>query len=134
MKPTAHGLIALTLCVFALNTNAQRLVNWTEEAGELGLGYPVPIPQNTPLPFDGFRSYFALNARHLDLTNTRDDFTRFIIGNTENGRPLNMYVMSDLNPTTVDGPYRRQHTNQRGYSCPRMAKPGSVHWSNGVAG
>lgn len=101
-----HILIALTalmLLAAAFNASAQRLVNWTEGPGELGLGYPVPMPQDTPLPFAGFRSYAGLHTRHLDLTNTRDDFSRYILGQTFNGRDINMYVMSDLDSLTVDG-------------------------------
>ncbi len=102
-KPGSLLLAVIVYLLTASNASGQRLVNWTEEPGELGLGYPVPIPQDSPLPFDGFRSYSALNARHLDLTNTRDDITRYVIGNTIDGREISLYVMSDNNPTTVDG-------------------------------
>ncbi len=93
----------LALLLVASVCSAQRIVRWTEGPGELGLGYPVPIPQSTPLPFDGFRSYFALLSRHMDLANTRADITNYIIGNTEAGRDIHMYVMSDLDTLTMDG-------------------------------
>ena len=81
---------------------AQRLVTWTEEPGELGLGYPVPIPQSTPLPFAGFRSYFPLRARHLDLANTNDAIHAFTLGSSLAGRDIDMYILSDADIVTVD--------------------------------
>lgn len=94
--------ICIALCI-SQSVLAQRLVNWTEAQGELGLGYPVPIPQDTPLPFDGFRSYFSLRARHLDIANTNDAITRVVIGQTQQSREINMYVLSDDDATTIDG-------------------------------
>ncbi len=100
---TTRALCGLAVLLMASAAGAQRLVSWTEGPGELGLGYPVPIPQDTPLPFDGFRSYSALHARHLDLTNTHEGISRFVIGNTFQGREISMYVLSDPDPLTTDG-------------------------------
>jgi len=57
----------LLLGLTATTADAQRLVEWTESGGELGLGYPVPIPVDTAMPFDGFRSHAGLHARHQQL-------------------------------------------------------------------
>ena len=53
-----------------------RIVDWVESApvndtASIALGYPVPLPIDTPLPFDGFRSYAGLHARHQDLAARR---------------------------------------------------------------
>ena len=92
---------ALTLA--ASGAEAQRLVSWTEAAGELGLGYPVPVPLASPLPFDGFRGYRALRARHFDLANTHGAITRVPLGLTERNRDIYMYIVSDPDDTTPDG-------------------------------
>ena len=54
---------------------AQLLLDWVENApaedtSKIALGYPVPIRVNTPLPFDGFRTYEGLLMRHQDLAAT----------------------------------------------------------------
>ena len=55
----AAALIFATL--LAPLSHAQLLTEWVENnpanaRNKIALGYPVPIPVDTPLPFDGFRS------------------------------------------------------------------------------
>ena len=58
------GTFLLLMGIFGFNSlHAQnpRISEWVEDApstdlDRIALGYPVPIPVDTPLPFDGFRS------------------------------------------------------------------------------
>ena len=75
--PLATTLTAMLLACSPLSIPEVRgqevnLVEWVETndfnaQDRIALGYPPPIPVNTPLPFDGFRSYEGLRARHMDL-------------------------------------------------------------------
>lgn len=71
--------------------HAQERVDWTEGPGRLGLGYPVPIPQDTPLPFDGFRSYAGLHARHQQLLLEQPSLSAEVVGTTRLGREIWLY-------------------------------------------
>ncbi len=100
-----HRILALLiLSVSATLLQAQpRLANWTETAGELGLGYPVPIPVDTPLPFDGFRTYNGLFTRHQDLMNTTDWVHGAEIGMSRAGRTIWAYRLGDDDRETIYG-------------------------------
>jgi len=76
---------------------------WTERDGVLGLGYPVPIPVDTPLPFDGFRSYNGLHTRHQDLVNSTDIVHGAVVGTTHNNRSIWAYQIGDSDLFTWDG-------------------------------
>ncbi|MBT8047731.1 MAG: hypothetical protein HKN57_09370 [Xanthomonadales bacterium] len=76
---------------------------WTEEDGVLGLGYPVPIPVDTPLPFDGFRSYDGLHARHQELAETSGIVHGHIVGTTHSGREIWAYQIGDADRVRRDG-------------------------------
>ncbi len=92
-------LIALALVAQPLQ--AQELVQWTEGPGRLGLGYPVPTPVDTALPFDGFRSYAGLHARHQDLMMTNPVVHGQVVGQTLLGRDIWAYRLgsdSNLDP------------------------------------
>ncbi len=83
--------------------NAQTLTSWSAGPGRLGLGYTVPLPVDTPLPFDGFRSYQGLLTRHFDLSNRHEFIHQQVIGTTEAGqRNVYMYIISDADATTID--------------------------------
>jgi len=82
---------------------AQRLAEWTEQAGELGLGYPVPMPVDTPLPFDGFRTYDGLHARHQDLLINSDRVSGEVVGQTRYGRDIWAYRLAAPGDTTPEG-------------------------------
>ena len=103
MRAISRILPATLLAALVFAANAQRLVEWTEQPGELGLGYPVPIPIDTPLPFDGFRSYQGLHTRHQDLMLTSDQVHGTIVGTTTAGREIWAYQMGDSDALTVSG-------------------------------
>ena len=89
-------VLALLLSALSLNTQAQpRIAEWTEAAGELGLGFPVPIPVDTPLPFDGFRSFNGLHTRHQDLMNTTDWIHGEVVGTSHEGMDIWAYRVGD---------------------------------------
>jgi len=81
----------------------ERIVEWTESDGVLGLGYPVPIPVDTPLPFDGFRTYNGLHTRHQDLMASTDIVHGEVVGTTHHGREIWAYRIGDADLLTRDG-------------------------------
>jgi hypothetical protein len=90
----------------------ERIVEWVENASssdntKIALGYPVPIPVNTPLPFDGFRSYAGLHTRHQDLSMTTPWVHAKEIGTTRNGRTIWAYQLGDADLLTPSG--SREH-------------------------
>jgi hypothetical protein len=87
---------------------AQVLSEWVEtdpanRPENIALGYPVPIPVDTPLPFDGFRTYAGLNARHQDLAATTPWVHPEDIGTTFNGRTIWAYRLGDGDFETIYG-------------------------------
>ena len=95
-------ITCLLLVLLGAGASAQRLVDWTEGPGELGLGYPVPIPVDTALPFNGFRTYQGLFVRHQNFMLTRDLVDGFVVGRTMENREIWAYRLGDpdfLTPT-----------------------------------
>ena len=112
MRNFRSCLILLTLLPFlattALQAQAPRISEWVENAPvsdntKIALGYPTPIPVDTPLPFDGFRSYMGLHARHQDLALTTPWVHPHEIGTTRHGRTIWAYHLGDSDHLTRDG-------------------------------
>ncbi len=82
---------------------AQVLTEWTEEAGTLGLGFPVPVPVDTSLPFAGFRTYAGLFERHQSLMADNDVVSGTVVGQTHRGRDIWTYQLGDANSLTATG-------------------------------
>ena len=85
-----------------------RLSDWVELAPasdntKIALGYPVPIPVNTPLPFDGFRTYAGLHARHQDLSISTPWVHPMEVGATRYGRTIWAYQLGDADRVTPNG-------------------------------
>lgn len=85
-----------------------RIIEWVESApstdsNRIALGYPVPIPVDTPVPFDGFRSYAGLFTRHQDLAASSAFIRGEVIGHTRTGREVWAYLLGDANSHTRDG-------------------------------
>jgi hypothetical protein len=85
-----------------------RISEWVEDApssdaDKIALGYPVPIPLDTPLPFDGFRSYSGLHMRHQDLANTTPWSHAIELAQTRQGRTIWAYQLGDADHLTVHG-------------------------------
>jgi hypothetical protein len=111
-RTRAALLVAATAiaAMFAATAIAQqRIVQWTSGTNtnpsdnQLALGYPVPMPVDTPLPFDGFRSYAGLHARHQDLAATTPLVHPHAIGTTRAGRSIWAYRIGDADTTTAYG-------------------------------
>jgi hypothetical protein len=86
----------------------ERIVEWVEEApaddnSKIALGYPLPVPVDTPLPFDGFRSYAGLHMRHQDLALTTPWVQPVEVGATQQGRPIWLYRLGDADLETAYG-------------------------------
>ena len=102
-------ILFLTGILIASNQlHAQLLTEWVEskaaqEIDKIALGYPVPIPVNTPLPFDGFRTYAGLHMRHQDLVATTPWVHPEAAGLTRMGRTIWAYRLGDEDLLTVDG-------------------------------
>ncbi len=87
------------LSVAALSVSAT-ILTYTENdnsGNNRALGYPVPIPVDSQLPVDGFRSYDYLHARHQDLANTSANISAHIVGQSRRGENIWAYVLSDSN-------------------------------------
>ena len=103
------SILCLTAIIFASNQlSAQVLTEWVEnrtpgETDKIALGYPVPIPVDTPTPFDGFRSYAGLHIRHQDLAGTTPWVHPEEIGLTRSGRTIWAYRLGDDDLLTIDG-------------------------------
>jgi hypothetical protein len=103
------SILCLTAFVFASSQlSAQVLTEWVEnrapsETNKIALGYPVPIPVDTPLPFDGFRSYAGLHIRHQDLATTTPWVHPEELGLTRSGRTIWAYRLGDNDLLTIDG-------------------------------
>jgi len=102
-------IISLAILLFSSSQiNAQVLTEWVEnkttfENDKIALGYPVPIPVDTPLPFDGFRTYAGLHMRHQDLVASTPWVHQERVGQTRNGRIIYAYRLGDDDLLTVDG-------------------------------
>jgi len=88
--------------------SAQILTEWVEvrppfAENIIALGYPLPIPVDTPLPFDGFRSYAGLHMRHQDLAASTKYVHPEPIGTTLAGRTIWAYRLGDADRLTIDG-------------------------------
>ncbi len=96
----------LLLVATATGGAVVRIITWTEQPGSfdtLALGYPVPIPVETTQPFDGFRTYDALFARHQDLALSDDKISGEVVGTTAAGREIWAYLLSDADGLTLEG-------------------------------
>jgi len=106
---TRFPILSLTALLLASNQlNAQVLTEWVEskpgfDTTKIALGYPVPIPVDTPLPFDGFRTYAGLHMRHEDLAATTPWVHQEQVGLTRNGRIIYAYRLGDDDLLTIDG-------------------------------
>ncbi|MCB1583678.1 MAG: M14 family zinc carboxypeptidase [Marinicella sp.] len=103
MKNLIKLLSVTTLTIITANSHAQSITSWTEQNGTLGLGYPVPIPVDTPEPFDGFRTYDGLFAKHQSMAMNNDYISGHIVGQTHYDRDIWAYVLSDTDNVTKYG-------------------------------
>jgi len=101
-------LLTLSAVLVAGPLHAQVLTEWVEsklpgDTTKIALGYPVPIPVDTPEPFDGFRTYAGLHMRHQDLAVTTPYVHPEQVGVTHHGRTIWAYRLGDDDLLTVDG-------------------------------
>lgn len=101
-------LTALLPLLIASFAHAQILSEWVEshtnnDFANIALGYPVPIPVDTPLPFDGFRTYAGLHMRHQDLAVTTPWVHPETVGATFSGRAIWAYRLGDDDRLTMEG-------------------------------
>jgi len=102
-------VLALLAALFgAAGAEAQVLAEWVEndpanDPNKIALGYTVPIPVDTPLPFDGFRTYQGLHARHQDLAATTPWVHPESIGKTLYDRTIWAYRLGDADRETIYG-------------------------------
>ena len=101
-------VLYLAVLLTSGHLNAQVLTEWVDQRAPgqtnvIALGYPVPIPVDTPLPFDGFRTYAGLHTRHQDLVATTAWVHPEQIGQTRAGRTIWAYRLGDEDTVTIDG-------------------------------
>ncbi len=99
----------LAICIALLSASqlsAQQLKTLTETAvgpDRIALGYPVPVAQDTPLPFDGFRSYLGLHTRAQDLRLVSPRLHGEVVGQTLEGREIWAYRVGDADLIGAEG-------------------------------
>jgi len=113
MKKTFSPALVALLVTFGFSTGSllaqdARIVQWVENASPnnntvIALGYPVPIPVNTPVPFAGFRSYSGLHTRHQDIAATSPWAHAIELGRTHQDRTIWAYRLGDADTSTVYG-------------------------------
>lgn len=127
-------LLLVLLCV-ALPVSAQRVVSYVEQGSgsdQLALGYPVPLPQPSLQPIDGFRDYASLMARLHGLAMDSPDLRAVAVGQTHAGRSVWAFVASsadDVDPEGLPKPafYLNGTTHAREWGVPELAA-GTVEW------
>lgn len=102
------AVLITVACSSASLAQGARIVEWvdfapTTDTSKIALGYAVPQPVDTPLPFNGFRSYSGLHMRHQDLAATTPWVHGSVIGQTRHERPIWVYQLGDANRFTVTG-------------------------------
>ena len=105
-SPRSAFAVLMLAAVFAAAprlARSQVLTEWTEAAGTLGLGFPVPVPVDSSLPFAGFRSYSGLHQRHQALAGQNDVVSGTVVGLTHAGRDIWTYQLGDENTLTATG-------------------------------
>jgi MYXO-CTERM domain-containing protein len=75
----------------------------TAGPGFLTLGYPVPMPVDSMIATDGFRSYASLHAQHQALFLGSNNIQGSIVGQTLAGRDIWAYTLGDPDALTVEG-------------------------------
>lgn len=70
---------------------------------EANLGYPVPVPEDRPDAFEGFRTYNGLRTRLDALLLEYGHISEFPLGTTIDGRAIYGYVIGDGDGLAVDG-------------------------------
>jgi hypothetical protein len=91
------------LLIISQATLSQNITPWTEQNGPLGLGYPIPIPVDTPEPFDGFRTYNGLFSKHQIIESENPLVSGHIVGQTIHERDIWAYILSDEDQLTKYG-------------------------------
>ena len=129
----ATAWLVLSLACAGLPAHAQeaRIVHWVdtapvEDTHSIALGYPVPLPVDTPLPFDGFRSYAGLHARHQDLANTTPWVHPVAVGTTRAGRTIWAYRMGDADLLTRAGSAEQAMLTNGGVHAREWQSPETV--------
>jgi len=100
------GVLVLSGLLGLATATAQQRHTYVETGGgeaTFPLGYPPPIPENSATPFDGFRTWQALHARHQDLMMLNDFIDGEVVGRTRLGRDIWAYALSSPTATTPDG-------------------------------
>lgn len=97
--------LSLTLSLVGGVEAQQRYTYVEAPAGgnTFALGYPPPIPEPTALPFDGFRTWQALHARHQDLMMMNDFIDGEVVGQTRLGRDIWAYALTSPDSDMPDG-------------------------------
>ncbi|MGK7294914.1 MAG: M14 family metallopeptidase [Candidatus Wenzhouxiangella sp. M2_3B_020] len=103
LKRTSLSCLLAALLSSSGDTAAQVEYRYVEQASggnQFVLGYPPPAPQDSATPFDGFRSYDGLHARHQDLMLRHEFITGREVGESGEGRPIWVYLLGDENDLT----------------------------------
>ena len=96
------AFIAFLVC----STAMAQVFTYTElirSENQIPLGYPVPVPVNSLLPIDGYRTYNSLDMRHQQLTDLSPFIQRVQLGQTIENRPIWSYLISNSDQQTVSG-------------------------------
>ncbi|WP_251358976.1 M14 family zinc carboxypeptidase [Kangiella sp. TOML190] len=104
-KIIQKSLLALStaLLPFAASSEVLTYTESTNSNTEMAIGYPVPIPVDSMMAINGFRSYDSLKAHHQGLALLHPEMSSIKVGDTANGREILAYQFGDTNNTDADG-------------------------------
>jgi len=121
-------ITAMLLTLLQASSNAD-VLTYTENdnsGNNLALGYPVPIPVDSQLPVEGFRSYQSLMDRHQDIALQSQNVSPQTIGTTFNGRSIWSFIYSDPDSVTFEGLPEAGILHQAGIHAREWSTPEAV--------
>lgn len=104
MKPGIRLMVLLALAAQAASAQTSYTYVQSPSGGNtFALGFPVPVPESSTTPFEGFRTWQALHARHQDLMLMHEFIDGEVVGQTRLGRDIWAYALSSPDPDTPNG-------------------------------
>ncbi|NVK22642.1 MAG: hypothetical protein HWD86_08995 [Kangiellaceae bacterium] len=102
IKKTLIAAAAFSLPCLALSETLTYTEN-TNSSTEAALGYPVPLPKDSLVAIDGFRTYSSLKMHHDAMALQHAEMTPVVVGQTRNNRDITAFVFGDADNLDSEG-------------------------------